>query len=273
MHRLRCVRRGLPGRRHHARGPGAYRVAGVHRAQRRLLQGPSGVSKRSTRPVRSAAEPSPKDVMTPSPTVIAEPQDGRVVSPEAFIPLHARRTMERVIEDRNGVSPEQEARAWIASLRAAGPERAQAIGRLHGLLLRAARFELSRRQAALSHVRGEELDDLATQAADDALMAILSKLDTYRGASRFTTWAYKFALLEAGVKLRRRAWQGREVVLEPEAWPAFGDERASAQDVLEQGELLAALKTAINEGLTSHQRDVFVALALNQVPIDVLADR
>jgi RNA polymerase sigma-70 factor (ECF subfamily) len=111
------------------------------------------------------------------------------------------------------------------------------------------------------------------QAADDALMAVLSKLDHYRGASRFTTWAYKFALLEAGVRLRRRAWQGREVVLEPEAWPALRDQRASAQDVLEQGELLTALKTAINEGLTSHQRDVFVALALNQVPIDVLAER
>ena len=71
--------------------------------------------------------------------------------------------------------------------------------------------------------RGEDLDDLALQAADDALVAVLAKLDTYRGASRFTTWAYKFALLEAGVRLRRRAWQGREVVLEPESWPTFAD--------------------------------------------------
>ena len=86
--------------------------------------------------------------------------------------------------------------------------------------LRAARFELGRRQAALSHVRGEELDDIAMQAANDALMAVLAKLDDFRGASRFTTWAYKFALLEAGVKLRRRAWQDREVVLEPRAGPA-----------------------------------------------------
>jgi RNA polymerase sigma-70 factor (ECF subfamily) len=111
------------------------------------------------------------------------------------------------------------------------------------------------------------------QAADDALMAVLSKLDHYRGASRFTTWAYKFALLEAGVRLRRRAWQGREVVLEPEAWPTFGDDRASAHEKLEQTELLDAVKRAISDGLTAHQRDVFVALALNQVPIDVLAER
>jgi RNA polymerase sigma-70 factor, ECF subfamily len=162
---------------------------------------------------------------------------------------------------------------WLQALRADGARRDRAIADLHALLLRSARFEVGRRRAALSHVRGEELEDVAMQAADDALMAVLSKLDHYRGASRFTTWAYKFALLEAGVRLRRRAWQGREVVLEPEAWPAFGDESASAQDVLEQSELLAALKTAISEGLTSHQRDVFVALALNQVPIDVLAER
>ena len=72
-------------------------------------------------------------------------------------------------------------------------------------------------------MRGEELDDIATQAADDALMAVLGKLDDFRGASRFTTWAYKFALLEAGVRLRRRAWQGREVVLDPEGWTGFAD--------------------------------------------------
>ena len=105
-----------------------------------------------------------------------------------------------------GASGAERDRAWLAALRSDGAEREEAIARLHDLLLRAARFELSRRRAALSHVRGEELDDLAVQAADDALMAVLSKLDGFRGASRFTTWAYKFALLEAGVRLRRRAW-------------------------------------------------------------------
>ena len=98
--------------------------------------------------------------------------------------------------------------AWISALRHPA-ERDVAIARLHELLLRAARFEVSRRRAALSHVRGKELDDLALQAADDALVAVLGKLDDHRGASRFTTWAYKFALLEAGVRLRRRAWQER----------------------------------------------------------------
>jgi RNA polymerase sigma-70 factor (ECF subfamily) len=161
----------------------------------------------------------------------------------------------------------------LASLRPGAPGHDQAVRDLHALLLRAARFEVSRRRAALSHVRGEELDDIAMQAADDALMAVLAKLDDYRGDSRFTTWAYKFALLEAGVRLRRRAWQEREVVLAGESWPALVDQRSSVHDALESRELLDALRAAVAETLTTHQREVFVALALNGVPIDVLAER
>ena len=89
---------------------------------------------------------------------------------------------------------------------------------MHALLLKAARFEVDRRRAAYPHLRGDDHDDLAHQSADDALVAVLGKLAEFRGDSRFTTWAYKFALLEAGVKVRRRAWQGREVPLEPESW-------------------------------------------------------
>jgi RNA polymerase sigma-70 factor (ECF subfamily) len=123
-------------------------------------------------------------------------------------------------------------------------------------------------------VRGDELDDIATQAANDALVAVLAKLDDYRGASRFTTWAYKFVLLEAGVRLRRRAWQGREVVLDSADWDAFADTTGtSAHEAVEQAELIAALHRAVDTVLTPHQRRVFVALALNDVPIDVLAER
>jgi RNA polymerase sigma-70 factor (ECF subfamily) len=118
-----------------------------------------------------------------------------------------------------------------------------------------------------------EHEDLATQAANDALLAILSKLDTFRGASRFTTWAYKFVLLEAGVKARRRAWQGREVPLSEDEWLVPRDAGPSAQEVVEGGELLEAIGEAIRTSLTPHQRQVFRALALDGVPIDVLAER
>jgi RNA polymerase sigma-70 factor (ECF subfamily) len=125
----------------------------------------------------------------------------------------------------------------------------------------------------LPHLRGDELEDIALEAADDALMSVLARLDDFRGASRFTTWAHKFALLEAAVKLRKRAWQAREVPLEPESWSVLASARLRPEDELEQGELLAAVQRAIAEVLTPHQRRVLVALALNGVPIDVLADR
>jgi RNA polymerase sigma-70 factor (ECF subfamily) len=166
-----------------------------------------------------------------------------------------------------------ESREWLASLRATGATRDDAIARLHALLLRAARFEVARRRPMLPHVRGDELDDIAMEAADDASMAVLRRLDDFRGASRFTTWVYKFAIYEAGVKLRKRAWQGREVPLEPESWSLFSSESAGPPEELEQHELLTTLQEAIGEILTPHQRRVLVALALNGVPIDVLAER
>jgi RNA polymerase sigma-70 factor (ECF subfamily) len=160
--------------------------------------------------------------------------------------------------------------AWIAALRRKDDA---AIARLHELLVRAARFEVSRRRASLSFVRGEELHDLAMQAADDALVAVLVKLDDFSGASRFTTWVYKFALLEAGVRVRRRAWQDREVVLDAEAWNGFADATERPDVAAERRELLEAIGECIGGELTPHQRQVLTALAIDGVPIDVLAER
>ena len=166
---------------------------------------------------------------------------------------------------------DDQSQRWIDALRASGADRDRAIGELHELLLRAARFEVKRR-AATARVGSAEADDLAQQSADDALVAVLAKLDGYRGASRFTTWAYKFALLEAGVKMRKRAWHDREVMLEPEVWPAMADRTAGPAEDAETSELLGAVRGAIDTELTPHQRDVLVAITLNDVPIDVLAE-
>ena len=160
----------------------------------------------------------------------------------------------------------------LDALRSEGPQREAALRQLHALLLRAARSEVGRRREAAAGVRGEALDDLANQAADDALVAVLGKLDDYRGQSRFTTWAYKFALLEAGVRLRRRAWQHREVVLAADAWPQLAS-KAGPHLQTEQGQLLVAVQRLIGEALTPHQRQVLVTLAIEGVPIDVLAER
>ncbi len=164
-------------------------------------------------------------------------------------------------------------RRWLRRLRAKGPERDQALSDLHELLLRAARFEVNRRRAALPHLRGNDYDDLAHQSANDALVAILGKLDSYRGESRFTTWAYKFALLEAAVKLRCRAWQGREIPRATEHWSLIADKRSTPDQDAQTVELLRAVSAGIEQELTTHQRKVLVALTLNNVPIDVLAER
>jgi RNA polymerase sigma-70 factor (ECF subfamily) len=171
------------------------------------------------------------------------------------------------------LSESSESSAWLDSLRATGAPYNEAVERLHALLLRAARFEVSRRRASVAYVRGDEHDDIAMQAADDALVAVLAKLDEFRGASRFTTWAYKFALLEAGVRLRKRAWQEREVVLDSDSWTQLADEAASPAMDAERVELLREISFCIGDELTPHQRQVLVSLAIDGVPIDVLAER
>jgi RNA polymerase sigma-70 factor (ECF subfamily) len=163
-------------------------------------------------------------------------------------------------------------RQWLRALRADGATRDEAVARLHALLLRAARFEAARRRGRLPQLR-DKPEEIAHEAAGDALISVLARLDDFRGESRFTTWVYKFAVLETAVKLRKRAWQGREVPLEPDSWDLFASVELAPDEQVEQRELLSTLRTAIGEVLTPHQRRVLVALTINGVPIDVLADR
>jgi len=163
--------------------------------------------------------------------------------------------------------------AWLDALRARGVEHDEAVARLHALLVRAARFELGRRRRMLGAVRGETLEDLATQSADDALAALLPKLDQFRSESRFTTWAAKFAILEAAVRARRRAWQDRELPVDPLDDASYNrvdwDPAAAAESRARLARITAAIKTE----LSPHQREVLTAVVFADVPIDVLAER
>jgi RNA polymerase sigma-70 factor (ECF subfamily) len=170
---------------------------------------------------------------------------------------------------RPTVSSQAESSAWVERLTTPGAERDAALAELHVLLMGAARFALSRSGTQLSR---EGFDDLAVQAADDALMSIMARLDDFRGDSRFTTWAWKFAFYEASVAVRKRRWLGREIPVEDEGWELVAREASPGRQV-EEMELLSALRLAVSDALTPHQRSVFVALALNQVPVDVLAER
>ena len=164
---------------------------------------------------------------------------------------------------------DEESQSWVAAL---GARDEEAVAELHALLLRAARFEVGRRRPEL-WARAGEVDELASQAASDALMAILAKLGDFRGDSRFTTWAYKFALLEAAVKVRKRQWQDRAVAFDEAHQHELVDRRLDAVADVESSELLRALAHAIRSDLTQHQRSVLVAVTLDGVPIDVLAER
>src|SRR5690348_14208253 len=166
-----------------------------------------------------------------------------------------------------------ESQTWLYRLSPESPERETAIEALHALLLKAARFEINRRRQAFPHLRGDDHDDLAHQSADDALVAVLSKLDDFRGESRFTTWVYKFALIEAAVKIRRRAWQGQEAPIDPQGWALIMDGASTPEQDAETKETFAAVREAIEKDLSPHQREILVAVTLNDVPIDVLAER
>jgi RNA polymerase sigma-70 factor (ECF subfamily) len=162
---------------------------------------------------------------------------------------------------------------WLTPLASAGAAHNHAVRELHGLLLRASTFEVRRRAAGLGIAAGAELDDIANQAADDALLAVMSRLERFERRSRFTTWAYKFAIHTAGVAVRRHAWRNRELAADSseslERLSSLADDPAEAA---ETRELLARISAAIAR-LTAHQRDVLLALAVDGVPIDVLADR
>lgn len=164
-------------------------------------------------------------------------------------------------------------RDWTQRLRAAGAERDAALAELHGLLVKAARFEVRRRRAMLGERYDGEAEDLVQQSADDALVALLGKLDEFRGESRFTTWAYKFALYEAAVKVRRGAWRGREIQLDERSWGLLSDDRQAPEADAQTSELLGAVRGAIESELSARQREVLLTVTVEGVPIDVLAER
>ena len=166
--------------------------------------------------------------------------------------------------------PDADSAEWLRVLAGTGPQREEALARLHALLLRIARAEVARRGPRL-RLTGPELDDLAYQAAADALIAITSKLGQFRGESRFTTWAYKFVIFEVSTKIGRHFWRHPSVPFDAEDWERLPDRFGfdPAREA-EWRDLVAALRRAVDEVLTARQRRVFVAIVLNGVPLDTL---
>ena len=160
---------------------------------------------------------------------------------------------------------------WVAALAFPGPEQDEAIRRLHVLMVRAARHQVHRMRGLLAHRGDDFCDELAQTAADEALTTLLHKLHTFEGRSRFTTWAYKFAVLQAATEVRRQAWAGREVRLDDaDLWCDPGPSPAAQA---EGADLVVAVHAAMRDALTPYQRKIAIALLVDDVPIDVLAER
>lgn len=160
---------------------------------------------------------------------------------------------------------------WARGLHAGARERERVVGELHALLLRFARTELYRRGVS-SRIAGPELDDIAHECAADALLAITAKLSQFRGASRFTTWAYRFVVLEVSSKLGKHSWRHAPPGPVELDWEALPDRTAATPpDESEGRELLDRVRRAVAEDLSDRQRLVFVAVVLNATPMDVVA--
>ena len=164
-------------------------------------------------------------------------------------------------------------RRWVEQLHSSHPRYEQAAARLHDVLRRAALHELHRRRALLPSLAGPELDDVAQQCVHDAMLNVLARIDDFQGLSRFTTWAYKFVIFEVSSKLARHTWQRLPPSRTDPEWAELPDMAAGVRpgEQAENRERLGVLRNAIEQDLTPRQREVFVAIALNDVPIDVLA--
>src|SRR5258708_271576 len=159
-----------------------------------------------------------------------------------------------------------ESAGWVQALAGTGPAQQAAVTRLHQLLVRVAHGEVRRRGSRL-RISGPELDDLAYQAAADALLAITAKLGQFRGESRFTTWAYKFVIFEVSAKIGRHFWRNPAVPLDAEDWDRlpgrFGFEPAQEA---EWRDLPAAIRPAGGHALPPPPPGVLLALHLPHRP-------
>jgi RNA polymerase sigma-70 factor, ECF subfamily len=230
-------------------------------ASTRIHPGPATLAgqRQSVGHARLAGEPIRRGEPPPAADALVEVQTNATTNPAAI-----------GVQRLDGAS-----RAWLDALHSHSLGREEAIGSLHALLLRETRFDVRRRTASFAHPCGTDLDDLAVQAADDAVVAILRKLDQFRGDSLFTTWARRFAEREAAAKVRRSLRHARELPSDDgfehmRLWSADDEsphERAVAR---ESARTLARL---ISDVLTVRQRQVLIALAVEGVPTKDLARR
>jgi RNA polymerase sigma-70 factor (ECF subfamily) len=160
---------------------------------------------------------------------------------------------------------------WVEQL--SDPIDDTALEELRAILLRGLR-------ASLSNRIDTDLEAVTEDFVQDALLKVLKSLDTFRGESRFTTWAQKIAIHVAYTELRRRRW--RDISLQDIIETPEGDEYTPAiltdpsftpEQEATQSDILQTVYTLIDEDLTERQRTAIVAILQGGMPIDQVAEK
>lgn len=165
---------------------------------------------------------------------------------------------------------------WLSQLRAEGtPEQAEAIEDLRLYLYRAVLYFFSQSPGDLRGLARPEIEQVAQDLAQDALLTILKNIDEFRGESKFTTWAYRFAINMSLVEARRQRWKNVSLdrMLENSDLPDFQFEDKDSPDPdrsAQQQEIWEAVRDVIDHDLTERQRAVLTAIIFNDVPVDVV---
>jgi len=166
---------------------------------------------------------------------------------------------------------------WLRALRTDGVEQQEALKDLREGILRVVLGYLAEHHVGRVSLDREETRQLAEDCAQEALLAILEKLETFRGESRFTTWAYAVTIRLVLGALRRRRW--KEVSLEQSrigeelpAWPIEDAKSPDPERALQQEEVWRILKGIVETELTQRQRSVLVAHIFQGMPLDLVAD-
>jgi len=161
--------------------------------------------------------------------------------------------------------------AWVAALSEPGPERAEALADLRERLVRGLGYAMADRPDVRdAHIEG---------FVQEALLKIIDNLESFRGDSRFTTWAQKIAVHEAFTELRRKRWENvslDELVdrYEGDFTPAFlTDRNPSPEQSVTQQRLMEMVERLIAEELTERQRRAIIAVVLAGMPTEEVARR
>lgn len=167
---------------------------------------------------------------------------------------------------------------WLADLRSSGEVQKAALEDLRRYLLQAALAYLLGKRSDLQNLAPEEIRDLAEDFAQEALMVIQQKLNTFRGDSKFTTWAYRIVLNLAASELRRRRWRNVSLdtltpAQEGPATPVTQAHQSDPEQDTQRGMVMSAIQQVIAKKLTDRQRQALVGVKVQGIPVTEMAQR